>query len=189
MDYEDGRTNNWRANGIAATDASLSITQTYDIIDDIPAESAETIIIPVPTVRGQFTTDTFSTTSTEITITISQNEEGFDADRTLTVTGPSTIAEDDMSAGVESMDYTIALAGTAFFSATDVTWTVTHGTTADADFVAASDREGTVSFGTSDGNNSTKTFTLTIAGDDLNEAGETFSVQVSVADATADGGT
>ncbi|MDD9858281.1 MAG: hypothetical protein OXU96_09590, partial [Gammaproteobacteria bacterium] len=106
------------------------------------------------------------------------------AGRTLTVTGPSTLTETD--SGVESGNYTIALTGTAFSSATTVTWTVTNGTTADADFVAATDRSGTVSFATTD---TSQTFTLTIAGDDLNEARETFSVQISVADADADGGT
>jgi len=111
-----------------------------------------------------------------------------DAARTLTVTGPATIDEDG-DTGVESGQYTVTLTGTAFTAATDVTWTVAHGTTADADFAAAPGRSGTVSFGPSDGNGSTKNFTLNIANDNLNEAGETFTVQASVADADADGGT
>ncbi|MDD9818481.1 MAG: hypothetical protein OXU61_10180, partial [Gammaproteobacteria bacterium] len=107
--------------------------------------------------------------------------------RTLTVTGPSALTETD--GDLESGDYTVALSGMAFTVATDVTWTVTHGSTEDADFVAASDRSGTVSFGTGDGDGATMTFTLTVDGDDLNEAAETFTVQVSVADASAAGGT
>ncbi|MDD9873851.1 MAG: hypothetical protein OXU65_10215, partial [Deltaproteobacteria bacterium] len=110
--------------------------------------------------------------------------------RTLTVTGPATLAETD--ADLESGNYTITLAGAAFTAATTVTWTVSHaqtGGTSDADFAAASDRSGTVTFASTDGNNATRTFTLTIAGDDLNEATETFSVQASVAESAATAGT
>ena len=111
-------------------------------------------------------------------------------DRVLTVTGPATIAEnDDATNGVESGDYTVTLTGAAFPSDTAVTWTVTHGDTAAADFIAASDLSGMVTFGAADGDGATRTFSITVAGDQMNEGAERFSVQLSVADAAADGGT
>ena len=106
------------------------------------------------------------------------------AARTLTVTGPGTLNETDSD--LESGDYTISLSGANFAAATAVTWTVANGTTADADFAAAGDRTGTVMFATGD---TSQTFTLTVAGDNLNEAAETFTVQARVADAAAGGGT
>ena len=113
-----------------------------------------------------------------------------DAARTLSVTGPATINENDDATNGASGAYTVTLTGTAFTAAsTTVTWTLTHGSTTDADFVAATDRSGSVTFATSDGNNSTKNFNIRAAGDDLNEAGETFTVQVSIANPNTDGGT
>jgi len=100
-----------------------------------------------------------------------------DAARTLTVTGPATHAETDSDSTVR---YMVTLGGRAFAAATTVTWTVTPGTAAAADFAAVT---GTIQFPT------TATFNVTVAGDNLNEAAETFTVQLSVADATADGGT
>jgi len=114
-------------------------------------------------------------------VTINANSA---AARTLSITGPATITE--TNAGVESGDFTITLSGAAFQSQTDVTWTVIHGTTAAADFVADADRTGTVSFGTTD---TSQTFTLTIAGDSINEADETFTVRVTVDSPAGQGGT
>ncbi|MDD9853790.1 MAG: hypothetical protein OXU78_07555, partial [Deltaproteobacteria bacterium] len=113
-----------------------------------------------------------------------------EARRRLTITGPATITE--TNADAESGTYTITLTGIAFTTDTTVTWTVSHaatGGTSDADFAAASDRSGTVSFGASDSSGATRTFTLTIAGDQLGEGDEGFTVQASVADASADSGT
>ena len=151
------------------------------IADDSTPEPTEEFIVAI---TGYESTETVIATglNTGPRIVIAASDQP--AGRTLTVTGPASITETDSNA--ESSNYTIALTGMAFSSATTVTWTVSHGTTVDADFVAATDRSGTVSFAASD---TSRTFTLTIAGDDLNEAAETFSVQVSVADATADGGT
>ncbi|MDD9798926.1 MAG: hypothetical protein OXU29_00420, partial [Gammaproteobacteria bacterium] len=151
------------------------------IADDSTPEPTEEFIVAI---TGYESTETVIATglNTGPRIVIAASDQP--AGRTLTVTGPASITETDSNA--ESSNYTIALTGMAFSSATTVTWTVSHGTTVDADFVAATDRSGTVSFAASD---TSQTFTLTIAGDDLNEAAETFSVQVSVADATADGGT
>ncbi|MDD9873213.1 MAG: hypothetical protein OXU65_06890, partial [Deltaproteobacteria bacterium] len=113
-----------------------------------------------------------------------------DAARTLSVTGPATINENDDATNGASGAYTVTLTGTAFTAAsTTVTWTLTHGSTTNADFVAATDRSGSVTFSSSDGNNSTKNFNIRAAGDDLNEAGETFTVQVSIANPNTDGGT
>ena len=98
----------------------------------------------------------------------------------FTVTGPSGITEG--AAGVESSDYTVTLTGltgATLGTATDVTWTVTHGDTVDADFAAASDRSGTVTFPATAANAATQTFTLTVAADNLNEGSEDFSVQVA----------
>jgi len=196
-DYIDGRANRWRISSVVAGDRNadgdpdLVRSQSYNVVDDIPAEDAETITISVPTVTGTFTTDTFSTTSVGITITISQNEEGYVANRTLTVTGPATITEnDDTTDGMASGDYTITLRGIAFrATSTTVTWMVVHGDTVNADFVAPGDRTGTVTFNAGEGEGTTKTFSFDVAGDDLNEADETFTVQVSVVDPVADSGT
>ncbi|MDD9802844.1 MAG: hypothetical protein OXU53_09895, partial [Deltaproteobacteria bacterium] len=159
----------------------------YDIrintTDDSAVEGDETFVVETFSYDGSSGPNVPFNTPASITITILAN----DAARTLTVTGPASITE--TNSDLESGDYTVTLTGTAFSSATTVTWTVSHGTTSDADFVAASDRSGTVSFGPGDGNGATKTFTLTVAGDTQNESDETFSVQVSVADNTANGGT
>ncbi|MDD9818286.1 MAG: hypothetical protein OXU61_09165, partial [Gammaproteobacteria bacterium] len=174
----------FRGGSIAAGSGLLSSAATFTIYNDISAEPAETITVSVPVVSPfGSNSDTYTTTSTTITITI-RASNAVATTRTLTVTGPSTITETD--GNIESGNYTIDLAGTAFPSATTVVWAVTDGTTTAADFFLATDRAGTVSFGTAD---TSLTFTLTITGDDLNEPDETFSVQVSVANPTADGGT
>ena len=108
--------------------------------------------------------------------------------RTLTVTAvtPGDHPEGDAD---DSHMFRVTLSGQAYAAGTTVTWSVAHGTTEDADVVAASDREGTVSFAPSDTDGAAKTFTINIVGDNLNEVHETFTVQASVADADADGGT
>jgi len=166
----------------AASSGAIPITITSDSADD----EGETLIVTLTSYTGGGSGISGAVDSATRTYTLA------DPARTLTVTGPATIAEDGDTGGVESADYTVTLTGTAFTTATDVTWTVAHGATdgtTDADFAAASDRSGTVTFGPSDGDNSTKTFTLTVANDNLNEAAETFTVQASVEDADADGGT
>ena len=162
------------------TDPDQTITVTLTADDPGTADTDEG-----PTAATNGGTVTRTTTASGQSAAVMVNF--VDTARTLTVTGPATFAETDANA--ETGNYTITLAGTAFASATTVTWTLTHGTTENADFVAATDRTGTVSFATSDADGATKTFTLTVAGDDLNEAGETFSVQISVADSVTDGGT
>ena len=165
---------------LEAADADQTITVTLTADDPATTSADEG---PTAATNGGAVTRTTTVAGQSAAVMVNF----VDTARTLTVTGPATFAETDANA--ETGNYTITLAGTAFASATTVTWTVTDGTTENADFVAATDRTGTVSFATSDADGATKTFTLTVAGDDLNEAGETFSVQISVADSVTDGGT
>jgi len=150
-------------------------TVTLMVANDDLAEIDETLTVTLSNPTGSTPPPTL--------IEASAGTEIVDNDRTrtLTVTGPDSIAENDATAGAESANYTVTLSGAAFAAGTTVTWTVAHGSTTDADFVDASDRSGTVTFGTGDGDASTKTFTLSVAGDELNEADETFTVNVSVA--------
>ncbi|MDD9818660.1 MAG: hypothetical protein OXU61_11105, partial [Gammaproteobacteria bacterium] len=110
------------------------------------------------------------------------------APRALTVTGPDTIAEG--AADVESGAYTVTRTGTDFSGPTSVTWTVSPDSdgganpTEAADFVEAS-RSGTLNFNPGD---TSLTFTLTVAGDALNEGDEAFTVQLSGAGSDTDYG-
>ncbi|MDD9875658.1 MAG: hypothetical protein OXU22_09025, partial [Gammaproteobacteria bacterium] len=150
--------------------------------DALPEAQDERVTFTVSPLPADFVALTnYALGRSSVTVTI------LASDRTLTVTGPASITETD--AGVESGDYTVTLTGPAFSTATRVTWAVAHGTTEDADFVDASDREGTLIFGPADGHNTAKTFTLTVAGDTLNEGADAFSVFIRVADPSADGGT
>ncbi|MDD9853307.1 MAG: putative Ig domain-containing protein, partial [Deltaproteobacteria bacterium] len=146
-----------------------------------PLSPTETLTVTLGTVSGGRGTLTGSGATASVTVSFTG------AARALTVTGPATIAETDSA--VESRDYTIALSGQAFSANTAVTWTVTHGDTSDADFAAASDRSGTVTFGAADEDGATRTFSITVAGDNQSESDETFTVQASVADDMADDGT
>ena len=130
------------------------------IVGDDLSEDAESFAIGVA----------FSNIGDNFLVTITDD----DAVRTLTVTGPATVAEG------AAATYTVTLTGTAFTSPTAVTWTVTHGDTAAADFAAVT---GSIMFPTA------TTFTVTPTDDDLDEDAEAFTVQISVADATADSGT
>ncbi|MDD9871277.1 MAG: hypothetical protein OXU41_07145, partial [Gammaproteobacteria bacterium] len=164
--------------GAADPDQTITVTLTAD--DPATADTDEG---PTAATNGGAVTRTTTVAGQSAAVMVNF----VDTARTLTVTGPATFAETDANA--ETGNYTITLAGTAFASATTVTWTVTDGTTESADFVANTDRTGTVDFASTEGEGTTKTFTLTVAGDELNEAGETFSVQISVADSVTDGGT
>jgi len=98
--------------------------------------------------------------------------------RTLTVTcAPASIAEG------ASTTCTITRTGTAFSSPMAVTWTITHaqtGGTSDADFTAVM---GSVTFPTQ------TTFRIATTDDNFVESAESFTVQVSVANPSADMGT
>ena len=145
---------------------------TFTITDDTDREDAETIVFSFgadPFESGA-TPATF-TNGPDLTVTIHASDPFV---RTLTVTGPATVAEG------AAATYTVNLTGTAFTSPTAVTWTVTHGDTAAADFAAVT---GSIMFPTA------TTFTVTPTDDDLDEDAEAFTVQISVADATADSGT
>ncbi|MDD9863405.1 MAG: hypothetical protein OXU54_02350, partial [Gammaproteobacteria bacterium] len=184
VDTSDYTVSGADTDGTLAFAALGSQTLTFAIADDADREDAETLTFTLSNASGGVIATAAAVT------TIAANDRP--TVRTLTVTGPATIAEnDDASNGVESGDYTITLTGAAFTApSTTVTWTVASNTASiDDDFVAASDRSGTVIFTDSDGDGSAKTFTLTVAGDDLNEPDELFSVLASVADADADGGT
>ncbi|MDD9868719.1 MAG: hypothetical protein OXU50_02325, partial [Gammaproteobacteria bacterium] len=107
--------------------------------------------------------------------------------RQLTVAGPARIDETDSNI---SRDYLITMIGSPFTRDTNVTWQLTTGGPADraddADFVL---RTGSVRFGPGDPNGATRSFTVTVVGDNLNEATERSTVRVSVPDPNTDGGT
>jgi len=60
--------------GLFRPTSNFSSTRTYSITDDNIAEPDETIIVPVPVLTTLLTTDTFTTISTGITITIAAND-------------------------------------------------------------------------------------------------------------------
>ncbi|MDD9815238.1 MAG: hypothetical protein OXU31_04565, partial [Gammaproteobacteria bacterium] len=161
----------------ADTDGSLSFaapgaqTLVFAITDDSDSESDETLTLTLSNPSGGATLTTASA-STVI--------EDNDAVRTLTVTGPAGGSITEGAAGT----FNIGITGTAFSSPTAVTWTITHaqtGGTSDADFTATT---SSVMFPT------VSTFTVTPTADNLDEADtEAFTIQLSVADDMADGGT
>ena len=162
------------------TVADPEVLRSFFIEDDANMESDETAFFSITDaniVETSTTPPSFSRgTPNSVNFGIISNDA-----RTITVTGPATITE--TNSNVQSSDYTITRAGTAFGAATDVNWRVIHGTTTDADFSATN---GTVSFAAGD---ATKAFQLTVIGDGTLESDETFTVQVSVADPLGDGGT
>ena len=163
---------NGRDVGIRITAPTTTDVETFTIIDDDDREDAETIIFSFGAgPNAVSTTPATFTYGPDLTVTIRASDPFV---RTLTVTGPATVAEG------AAATYTVTLTGTAFTSPTAVTWTVTHGDTAAADFAAVT---GRIMFPTA------TTFTVTPTDDDLDEDAEAFTVQISVADATADSGT
>ncbi|MDD9874217.1 MAG: hypothetical protein OXU22_01600, partial [Gammaproteobacteria bacterium] len=159
---------------------AASHSATWLITDDGDPESDETLTLAVP--QAVYAGSGVIARGPDLTITIQAGDGR--AARTLTVTGPSDLTETDDD--VETPEYTVTLSGRTFAVATEVAWTVTHGGTADADFVAVdgrSGRGGSVTFDAGAGDGATETFTLSVAGDDLNEAAERFTVQVTAPDA------
>ncbi|MDD9811370.1 MAG: autotransporter domain-containing protein [Gammaproteobacteria bacterium] len=64
----------WTDNAIDPADGFLTVTQSYPITADNTAEPDETITVAVPTVMPTLGSDTWTTTSTPITITIRAND-------------------------------------------------------------------------------------------------------------------
>ena len=153
----------------AARTATITVPldETDTLIDDM--ETVTVTLGALPTVAGL----TVRMGATSATTTV--NDDGDDTSaRTLTVTGPATVTEG--TAGT----FNIGITGMAFSSPTAVTWTVTHGDTVAADFAAVT---GSVTFPTQ------SSFAITPTDDNFVESAESFTVQLSVADATADSGT
>ena len=163
------------------TPSNLAVVRSYTIVDDTTKESDENFFFRITSANIAHTNanTTFNAgTPSQYGFAIIANDA-----RTLTVTGPGTIAETDSD--VQSGDYTIALADgdDTFTNATTVRWRVIYGTTVANDFSVAN---GTVSFGRND---RSRTFRVTVAGDDIIEGDESFTVQVNVTDQYSDGGT
>ena len=160
----------------ADVDTSESLTVTLTAPDAGPP------VVAGPTVGAAGGAIALSTTTGEDRATV--NIIPLADARTLTVTGAATHNETD---GDTTVTYTVNLSGTAFTNPTEVNWAVTLGTGTEAADFDSSDPPvvptGSITFPT------TSTFTVTIIGDNVNEADEVFTVQVSVADADADGGT
>ena len=169
----------WAVSGDVSADdhdaggGTLSFTaagsQTIDIAiaADLSAEAAEdlTVTLSNPSSGATFANAADNTATTTIAAS--------PLARRLTLTGPATAEEG------EDATYTVSLTGTAFANPTPITWTVTHGETADTDFAAVT---GSIMFPTA------TTFSIGIADDDATDAtesAESFSVQISTADANA----
>ncbi len=103
------------------------------------------------------------------------------AARTLNLTGQSSINEN-----IGTVTFSIGLAGDAFSSPTAVTWMVTTGTTVG---MAGADDISSARTGSVDLVDGTQNFSVTVEDDMLNEADETFTVSISIADPAADNGT
>jgi len=106
-------------------------------------------------------------------------------DHVFTLSSPAaSIDEDDTQAGADTT-FTMARAGqggaaapTLSGAGITVTWSVSHGGTVNADFTAATQSGGTVTF---TGDELSETFDVGIIGDNINEPGETFTLQFSIA--------
>ena len=158
-----------------ATTGTITVSIEYDGME----EDAETLTVvlgnPIASAGGGAVA---LGTSVRADITIPENSTSV---RVLTITGAGVVAEGDAEVSVE---YTMGLDGAGFTEARDVAWEVVHGTTTATDFTGAT--SGMVSLGPSA---ATASFTVGIAGDSLNEATETFSIEASVEDSVSDGGT
>ncbi len=158
-----------------ATTGTITVSIEYDGME----EDAETLTVvlgnPIASAGGG---DVALGTSVRADITIPENTTSV---RALTITGTGVVAEGDAEVSVE---YTMGLTGAGFAEARSVAWEVVHGTTTATDFSGAT--SGMVSLGPSA---ATASFTVGIAGDSLNEATETFSIEASVEDSVSDGGT
>jgi len=163
-------------------EADADVDTSEDLTVTLTAPDAGPPVVAGPSVGASGGTIALSTTQAQqsATVTIIPLADA----RTLSVTGAATHNETD---GDTVVTYTVALAGTAFTDTTEVSWAVTPGSgTEAADFSSADPPvapSGSIMFPT------TTTFEVTIIGDNVNEADEVFSVQLSVADADADGGT
>ena len=150
------------------------------IVDDSATEPAEEFRFRVTGITGAQTVgNAAQIIGQNATITIIASDN-YPAERTVTVTGPATLAETDSD--FTSGNYTITLSGAAFASNTTVGWAIVHGSTDTLDFgvgVGAS-RSGSVMFTPADADGATKTFTFTVGGDNLNEAAETFTIRLTI---------
>ncbi|MDD9874031.1 MAG: hypothetical protein OXU22_00655, partial [Gammaproteobacteria bacterium] len=102
-----------------------------------------------------------------------------DQARGLTLSGPAAVTESDAD---QALTFRVTRSGDAFDAATTVSWAIRHAATAgteDADFTATG---GSIEWGAAA---TTGEFTVTLAGDNLNEAAEHFTVQLSVPAALA----
>ncbi|MDD9856651.1 MAG: hypothetical protein OXU96_01165 [Gammaproteobacteria bacterium] len=95
---------------------------------------------------------------------------------TFTLTGPATITETDADADTT---YTVTRTGPAIDSIWQLTLTysITLGTATAADFSGGTAPRGQLTFLTTE---TSKTFNIGIAGDDLTESGETFTILVFI---------
>ncbi|MDD9875222.1 MAG: hypothetical protein OXU22_06760, partial [Gammaproteobacteria bacterium] len=114
----------------------------------------------------------FTVTEDAATITIAAST--VNAFRTISLSGPATLAE-----GGGAQTYTMS-SQVAFGVPVTATWRIVHGGTTDADFAAVTG-EVTLS--------STADFTITAADDSIAEGTEAFAIALSIPDLTFDRGT
>ena len=73
-DYTGRSGAQWESNALSAGDGMLTISRNYPITDDSTPEPDETITVAVPAVTAILGSDTYTTTSTDITVTILAND-------------------------------------------------------------------------------------------------------------------
>ncbi len=125
----------------------------------------DTVVEPDETFRVRLLSTTGGAVLAESSIVTILND-----DSPLSISGPASIQETD--ANFNSAPYTITR-DSAFPNSQAITWSIQHTGTTDADFTATS---GTVMF---TGTESTATFTIPIAGDELTESDEIFRIALS----------
>ncbi len=149
------------------------------IVDDgIDDEGAETFMIQLDGVADANTVPGLTIDPTAVAATITIVDNDFSGVTSLfTVTGPGRVTEPPAS-GAASLpySYTVTRTNGPLTSHTVLTWTIAHGDTTDADFVATS---GAVAFVAG---SSVRTFPVRISNDAMAETEETFMLNVSSTD-------
>jgi hypothetical protein len=154
------------SNTITIKAGQLSNTTTVTAVQDALDESNETVILDITGVSGGDSA-TESGTQTQ-TITITDD----DATPTLSI---ANVSQAEGNSGSSNQTFTVTLSA-ASGQAVSVDYATSNGTaTAGSDYTSAS---GTLNFAAGE---TTKTFTVAVAGDTTPEADETFTVTLSAA--------
>ncbi|MDD9814721.1 MAG: hypothetical protein OXU31_01890, partial [Gammaproteobacteria bacterium] len=149
------------------TSATLTIPLRHDGRDEGMTDETLIVTISAPTARGVTLGSPTAATANVVNV---------NTVRTLTVTRAPGESGEVSEGG--TVNFRVTLTRDNFMAARTVTWTVTPGQAENSDFNSA-DLTGTVDFTASDAAGAFRTFSVRTIDDRVNEAAETFTVNVT----------